>query len=102
MKDTSACPPRWAQTPLTAASGNVRYTFDPARPSSCRGLLDLRRTALVFRHRDTSFRQNAEFLYHKTPESPFPAETYAKSRVFQGLRKQGSSDAIWGQTGHPN
>jgi hypothetical protein len=38
----------------------------------------------------------------KTPESPVPAETYAKSRVFQGLRKQGSSDAIWGQTGHPN
>jgi hypothetical protein len=48
------------------------------------------------------FVKTLNFCIIKTPESPVPAETYAKSRVFQGLRKQGSSDAIWGQTGHPN
>ena len=39
LGDQRGRPLRRAQTPLTAASGNVRYTFDPARRSSSSGLM---------------------------------------------------------------
>jgi len=102
MKDTSACPPRWLKrrSPPQAATFATRLTQHVRQAAEAYWTCDERPWYFVIVIQ--VFVKTLNFCIIKTPERPVPAETYAKSRVFQGLRKQGSSDAIWGQTGHPN
>jgi hypothetical protein len=117
LDDTPACQPRFCCWPLKTLElanhgGLGRRSPPQAATFATRLTQHVRQAAEAYWTCDERpwyfviviqvFVKTLNFCIIKTPESPVPAETYAKSRVFQGLRKQGSSDAIWGQTGHPN